>query len=491
MTQVAGFGPKKARVVWQELGVESLGALKEACENGKLSQLKGFGAKTCANILEGIIRLERDAGRFLLSHASRAAEPILAALRALPSVERVEAAGSLRRFKETVHDLDFVAATAKPEEVMQAFVSLEGVAEVVARGETKTTVRLGRGLQADLRTVSPEQFPHALQHFTGSKEHNVALRGRAKKMGLKINEYGLFREKPGGQEELILCADEAAIYKELGLAWIEPETRENVGEIEAAEKGPLPRLVERGDLRGMLHCHTNRSDGKNTLREMAEASREMGFEYFGVCDHSHSLQVARGVPPAEVRQQWEEADLLNAEYEANKINFRVLKGIEADILPDGSLDYFDQGDLLEGFDFVVGSVHARFNLTQKEQTARVLRAFENPVLTILGHPTGRLLLRRDGIELDMEAILEAAAAKGVVVEINASPQRLDLDWRWGRKARELGVKVAINPDAHSVAGLQDIRWGVGIARKGGFQAKDVVNCLSAKDFLALAAKRRK
>jgi DNA polymerase (family 10) len=511
MLDIPGFGPKKARAVWQERGITTINHLAHEAQEGTLADLRGFGAKTCQKILEGIRFLESGSGRFRINTAWEAAEELIEFLAGVPEVERIEAAGSLRRMKETVHDIDLVAMVADEaaaKQVMAAFVGHPAVEAVLGHGATKSSVRLASTMQADLRCVTPEQFPHTLQHFTGSKEHNVRLRQRAKDRGLRMNEYGLFRlaeseaasldaEKvdPSTIGARIACADEAGVYGALGLAWIPPELREDMGEWAAAERGEVPRLVERGDLRGILHNHSTWSDGRASIRAMAEACRALGVEFFGIADHSQVAAYAGGLQPDRVRRQWDEIDALNAAFADAPADdpmhgFRILKGIEADILPDGTLDYAKDGDLLDGFEYVVGSVHSSFSLSEREQTDRVLRAMDDPRLTILGHATGRLLLRRDGFAIRLEEVLEKAAANRIAVEVNASPYRLDLDWRWGRRAVELGVKTAINPDAHVPAGLADIRYGLGIARKAGWAPKDVLSCWSADEVVAFARARR-
>ncbi len=479
MLKVPGLGPRKARALSKDLGIDSLGALKAACEKGVVAGLKGFGEKTQQKILDGIAYVSSVAGRFRVDEALPRARLLLEHLKRCPKVRRVELAGSLRRGKETVKDVDLVASSAEPDVVSDHFVRAPGVASVVLKGETKTSVRLSSGLAADLRVVTEGQFPAALQYFTGSKEHNTELRGIAKDLGLKLNEYGLFR----GEDALPL-KDEAAIYEALGLRYIEPELREGLGEIQLAREGRLPALLVRGDLKGMVHVHTDWSDGAATLEEMVEAARTRGYEYIGITDHSPSAFYAGGLPPEKVRKQHAEIDRLNAKLRG----FRVLKGIESDIRPDGSLDY--DADTLDRFDFVIASVHSSFKLQEEAMTARVIRAMEDPHTTFLGHPTGRLLLARDGYAIDMDRVLCAAASLGVAVELNANPHRLDLDWRLGPRARELGVKTSINPDAHSTDGMDDVDLGVACARKAGFGKEHVVNALGAADFETFIRKRR-
>lgn len=480
LLRVPGLGPRKARALQAELGIASLDDLRKACEGGKVAEIKGFGAKTQAKILEGIAYLGAVAGKFRVDDALPRALALVEHLKSSSHVIRVEIAGSLRRGKETVKDVDLVAASRSPELVMERFLGAPGIAAVVAQGPTKSSVRLSNGLAADLRVVSPGEYPAALQYFTGSKEHNTELRGLAKDLGLKLNEYGLFR----GEEGLPL-SDESSIYEALGLRWIPPELREGLGEISASREGRLPTLVERADLRGLVHAHTDWSDGAAPLEEMVEAARARGYTYLGVTDHSRSAGYAGGLTVERVKKQHDAIDALNAKLRG----FRVFKGIESDILPDGSLDY--PPEILDRFDFVIASVHSSFRLPESVMTARVLKALADPHTTLLGHPTGRLLLARDAYAIDMDAVLRAAGELGVVVETNANPYRLDLDWRLGARARELGVKTSINPDAHSTAGMDDVDYGLATARKGGFTRDDVVNTLDAPAFERFLARRRR
>lgn len=484
MTAIPGFGAKKTRAVYEELGIDTIEALEKACNEGALAPLKGFGAKTEKKILEGIAQMRKHSGRFRLDTARRVSVPLLDALRSHKAVKQAETAGSLRRWRETIKDVDFVCATDKPEDVMDYFVGLDGVESVIGKGKTKASVRLENGMNADLRCVSPAQYPFALMHFTGSKEHNVRMRQRAIEQDLKLNEYGLF---PEGTEESLKAKSEEEIHKRLGLKqWIAPELREDMGEVDAAAEGKLPKLIERGDLVGIPHMHTERSDGKPTLREYAEWAVNNGIAWMGISDHSQTAAYAGGLKPDEVRDQWAEIDDVNKRFASKKV--RLLKGIESDILGDGALDY--EEDVLEGFDFVIASVHSRFNLGEEEQTRRVIAAVENPFTTILGHMTGRLLLQRDGYRIDQKEVIAACADRGVIVEINANPRRLDLDWRLVRHAVEKGCLIAISPDAHVLDGLEDIEYGLGIARKGWLAAKDCINCWSADKLLKHARRHR-
>lgn len=483
MTEIPGFGAKKAVAVWKELGVEDTSQLEQACEDGRVAGLKGFGQKTAEKVLAGIAQRRKHSGRFLLDVARGTAEPLLAALAACDAVQRVEMAGSLRRWRETIKDVDFVVATDDPPAVMEVFTGYEAVERVTGQGETKASVVLDSGMAADLRCVPPAQFPFALMYFTGSKEHNTALRGLARTKGLKLNEYGLF---PDGEDESLGAADEAAIYAHLGLAWIPPEMREDMGEIDLAAGGEMPRLVEMDDIHGLPHMHTTASDGHVELGEYVEWAAEHGIQWMGIADHSRAASYAGGLSVEDVEEQFAEIDALNRKAKARGV--RLLKGIESDILADGSLDYDD--DLLARFDFVVASVHSQFNLAEEAQTERIVRAIENPHTTILGHMTGRLLLRRDGYAVNQRRLIEKCAECGVAIELNANPQRLDMDWRLVRTASEAGAVFSIGPDAHDLAGLAHTRFGVAQARKGWLGPGRIVNSMDADGFLDFARKRR-
>ena len=473
MLRVPGLGPRKIIAIREALGVADLDALAEAARAGQLADLKGFGKKTQENILKGIDYIRAHQGRFRADIARASADELLETLAQLPQTERVEVAGSLRRAKETVKDIDFVVSGTDAEAIAAAFVGHPEVEEILARGETKSSVRLNNGLQADLRVVAAAQFPYVLHHFTGSKEHNVALRARAQARGLKINEYGLYR-----RDALVECGDEAAFFAAMDLAHIPPELREGMGEIAAAEAGALPELVTAADIRGMLHVHSTYSDGADSLAAMAAAVRARGYEYLGMADHSQSAAYAGGLKPDAVKRQWEEIDRLNEEMAP----FRIFKGIESDILTDGALDYDD--DILAQFDYTVVSVHSQFNLDRDKMTDRIVRAIEHPAATIVGHLTGRLLLEREGYEVDIDRIVAAAAEHRVAIEINAHPARLDIDWRHVKKARDQGVSIAINTDAHSIGGLDHLPYGIGIGRKGWLRAEDVPNALDADTIAA-------
>ena len=480
--QVSGLGPKRIRVLYRELGVDSPSALAAACRDGRIAELSGFGAKSQAKILEAVSRLGTYRERHLLPEALALAEPLVAHLRSHPAVVRAETAGSLRRWRETIGDLDFVAAVALADRAAAAdhFVATPGTQGVESRGETKVQIRLAAGMLADLRMVEDAEFATALHHFTGSKEHNVQLRTRAKHRGLTVNEYGLFHGSTR-----ISVTSEAALFERLGLHWIPPEMREGLDEIERAEQGPLPKLLEVVDLTGTLHVHTTWSDGTASLPQMAAAAKDRGWSYLGIADHSQSASYAGGLHPERVHEQWEEIEAWNAAGQGP----RLFKGSEVDILADGTLDFDD--DLLQGFDFVVASVHSRFKLSHDLQTERIVKAISHPCVTFLGHPTGRLLLAREGYDVDLDAVLDAAEANGVIVEVNASPHRLDLDWRMLRGWLARGCLTSIHPDAHSPQGLSDVLYGVGAARKAGATAAHVLNARSLAELERHFSARRK
>lgn len=477
MMRLPGLGPKKIKVLHHDLEIDSIDKLRAACEAGEVAKLKGFGEKTQQRILEGIAFLGTVGNRVRIDLALPVGLALLEQVRTFPGVIRAELCGSLRRRKETAADVDILASSTDAAPIMAAFVTLPEVMQVVGQGPTKSSVVVSSHvggekvvINADLRVVSDEQFPFALHYFTGSKDHNIRMRQRAIDRGWSLNEYSLGEKYTGPG-----CRDEADVFAALGLEYVPPELREDTGEIEAAEKKALPRLVEAGDIRGVFHNHTTYSDGGATLEAMALAAKELGFEYFGVADHSQSLTVARGLPPHVVKKQWAEIDALNKRLKG----IQILKGTEADILADGSLDYDD--DLLAGFDYVVGSVHTLFGMPEPELTARVCKALSHPRLTMLGHSTGRLLLRREGYKIDLDAVLRAAAEHGKMIEINAQPTRLDLDWVYVKRAKALGIPIVINPDAHSPGELAYYAYGVNVARRGWLTTDEVFNTRSLAD----------
>ena len=467
MLRVPGLGPRKIVAIRKALEIETLDTLEQACRNGQLAALKGFGSKTQATILKGVEFIRAHEGHCRVDSAHQSAQSLLTTL--CSHAQHFAIVGELRRARETVQQLDFVLSTTDAEVATAAFGSHPDIAEVLA----PRTGRLSSGLQANLYIVSDDAFSAALHYYTGSEKHHAALRAKAAERGLVLDERGLWRG-----DERIECADEAALFAALGLAYIPPELRENQGEVEAAAADALPELVTAADIRGMLHVHSTYSDGADPLEAMARAVQERGFEYMGIADHSQAAAYAGGLRVEEVQRQWEEIDRLNEELAP----FHIFKGIESDILSDGSLDYYD--DLLARFDFVVASVHSQFNLSRDAMTARIVRAIEHPATTIVGHPTGRLLLNREGYAVDIDSIIEAAARCGVALEINAHPSRLDLDWRHVKKARDHGVQIAVNTDAHSVVGLDHLGYGIGIARKGWLRAADIPNALSREAIAA-------
>lgn len=468
---VQGLGPKKIKALHEAFGVASISDLKRVCESGEAASLAGFGGKTVAKLLEALQFRDTHANEFRQDQVASLVDEILELLVGHPDVSRASVAGSYRRAKETVHDLDFLVATRQPAEVIQDFVSMPMVQSILGQGDTKASVLLSNGVQCDLRAVTNAQFPYALQYFTGSKEHNVAIRQRALSKGFSLNEYGLksVAEDRATPEDI---HEEADIYRWLGLSAIEPELRENTGEIEAAAVGELPRLVQLTNLRGIFHNHTTWSDGVASLEEMANAAEDIGLQYIGIADHSKSSFQANGLSETRLLSQIEEIRRLNESFEGQ---FKIFAGSEVDILKDGSLDFSDE--ILAQLDYVVASVHQSFTLPQAEMTKRLIKAIENPHVTMLGHLTGRLLLQRQSYQVDIPAVIEAAAATGTIIELNASAWRLDMDWRWWKLAKEKGVKCSINPDAHSPRAIQDIYYGVRMARKGWLTKQDIINCL--------------
>jgi DNA polymerase (family X) len=490
MMRIPGVGPKKINAIYNQLHVNSIPDLVQACEENKVAALPGFGKKTQDKIVQGIAFLAQHAGRFLYPVAEEEASHMYSVLKELPEIVRLQVAGSLRRRRETIGDIDMVVSVADSasedvrSRIMDVFTSQPSVQAITGKGETKSSVVLSSGINMDLRVVNDSQFPYTLHHFTGSKEHHIPLRRRALSMNMTINDYGLFKGKEP-HLELVPCNDEMDIYAALGMAYVEPELREDMGEIEAAVNGTLPVLVQQSDLRGVLHVHSTWSDGQNTIREMAEACIARGLTYLGLTDHSKTAAYAGGLNEEQLRRQHEEIDLLNKEYAGR---LYILKGIECDILRDGSMDFSD--DVLATLDFVVASIHSLFNLSPEEQTQRMLRAISNRYVDIIGHPTGRILLGREGYTLDLEAVIDAAAEHGVCIEINAHPSRLDLDWRYLHRARDKGIKIPIDPDAHVISGLDDMRFGIGIARKGWLRASDVLNTMTTNALLDFFGSRR-
>jgi DNA polymerase (family 10) len=480
MLRVPGLGTAKIQKIHDALGVSSLAGLEDAARDGRLAKLPRFGAGTSAKILKGIAYLRENSAYMLYPRALAESELVLGAVRAHPGVETAMIAGSLRRRNEIVRDIDVVAACESPERVAAELARAPGVREAETNGSDAVVIRFVDGTVLDLHCVRPESFAVALWRATGSASHEREMRERAASRGLSLDGDTL-HDASGAR---IPVPDERALFDALGLAYVEPELREGRGEVAAAEAHALPMLIETSDIQGVLHCHSDYSDGKATIAEMAEAARALGWTYIGITDHSQSAFYAGGLKPDAVLAQHEEIDRLNS----SNLGVLVLKGVEADILGDGQIDY--DPELLDRFDYVIASVHSRFSMDRETMTQRVLRALDDPHVTILGHPTGRLLLSRDAYAIDIAAVLEKAADKSVAVEINADPHRLDLDWRHVQLAKSLGCSFEIGPDAHSTRGLSNMSFGVGIARKGWLEASDVINTLSATEIRQRLRRRR-
>ena len=477
LMSVPEVGPKTALMLHEKLGVSTIEQLEQAAQEGQVRMLPRMGAKTEEKIIRGIALIRRTKERQPIGRVLPLAQEIIDALRALKDVKELSLAGSLRRMRDNIGDIDLVATSSKPERVMATFVGLPRVKQVLAKGPTKSSVLLDSGVQADVRVVDPASFGAALQYFTGSKDHNVKVRERAVRMGLKINEYGVFRVK---DDKRLAGRTEEDVYEAVGLPWIPPEIRENQGEVELAEKGKLPGLIALGDIRGDLQMHTRWSDGSEPVEQMAKVAKERGYEYIAITDHSQSLKFVGGVPTAELR-----ANARTCKKVSDKIGIAVLMGTECDVLPDGRMDYPDE--ILAELDVVVASVHTRLKMNRDEMTARLLRAMEHPHVDIIGHPTGRLLGQREAYEVDMERFVDGAARTGTALEINASPDRLDLSDVHARLARERGVKLVISTDAHNRYELRFMEYGIGVARRAWVEPKDVLNTLSLKELQAYFA----
>lgn len=490
MLGIPGVGPKKVKALHDKLGIESIDQLEAACKAGQVAELDGFGEKTQGKILEGIQFKRNYAVRHHLDIALAVAEPVLESLRSHPDVIRCSTGGSLRRWRETIGDIDFLVSTKKPSAVIDFFTSQPGILSVSAKGETKASVILEGGIQADLRAVSDTEYPFALLYFTGSKEHNIVMRQRAIARGLRLNEYGLFKSKEETRDAKLLvpCKTEEDVFVELGLAYVPPELREDHGEFTAAENGKLPRLLEWTDLRGSLHNHSTWSDGHQSLEDVAAHAEELGCDYWGITDHSKSSFQAHGLEPARLRDQIKAIRKLNEKLAGDGSNVRLLAGSEVDILKE-RLDFDD--DLLAQLDLVVASLHVAGH-DEADNTKRLIRAAENPNVHILGHLTGRLLLEREAYKVNQHAVIDACAATGTWIELNANPYRLDMDWRLWSYAKSKGVKCVINCDAHRKEHAGFLRLGAHIARKGWLEKSDVMNTLPLKDLLkALGRKRGK
>lgn len=459
-----GLGPKRVKALYDELDIHTPAQLARAARDGRIRSLPGFGAKTEQRLLQALAKHSETGKRFKLATAGEYAESLAGYLRAIPGAIRVEIAGSYRRARETVGDID-ILVTAKPgAKVIEKFATYDEVAQIVASGTTRATVILRSGLQVDLRVVPPASYGAALVYFTGSKAHNIVIRRLAQERGLKISEYGVLRGK-----KMVAGETEESVYKAVGLPWIPPELREDRGEIDAARAGKLPRLVELRDLRGDLHCHTKASDGQETIAGMAEAARASGLDYFAITEHSRKVTIAHGLDPRRLLKQIEEIDRFNE----TASGITVLKGIEVDILDDGRLDLPD--DVLGRLDLVIGAVHSSFGLSRDKQTARIMTAMDHPHFTILAHPTGRLIPDREPYDVDMARLIRHAKARGCHLELNAHPERLDLLDIYCRQAKDEGVLVAVSSDAHRAADFANLRHGVGQARRGWLEKDDILN----------------
>ncbi len=474
LLSIPGLGPKKVTLLYKKLKIKSITQLEKSCREGRIAKLPGFGTKTQTAILNNISKLQSYSKRMLWWDAFKIAQPILHNLSKLKGVKKAEVAGSFRRKLETVGDLDFLVASSAPLSVMDWFVNQPDVETILAKGPTKSAVRLKEGVQADIRVIPEKEYAYALMYFTGSKEHNIHLRQLANKMGYKLNEYGLTPLKSSSTKlPRKKIPTEEAIFKALKLSYIPPEIREDKGEIEASAKNKLPVLVEEKQIRGAFHCHTTASDGRNTLEEMHQAAQALKWEYLGIADHSKSSVQAHGMDEKRLFAQIEQIRKINR---SKKSKTHLFAGLECDILLNGKLDFPDR--VLKELDYIVISIHRSFQLEERKMTARLIKAIENPYSTMVGHLTGRLLLRREPYALNTQKIIDACIANGKIIELNAHPMRLDMDWRLWIQAKEKGLKCCINPDAHSTADLQYFRAGVHIARKGWLEKDDIINTLS-------------
>jgi DNA polymerase (family 10) len=472
LLQVEGMGPKKARTLYRELGIRDLKTLEGAAKSHKIAALAGFGEKTEQNILEGLEFLKRSKGRYLLGEILPEVKTIIKRLESLKEVEQISPAGSVRRRKDTIGDVDILVTAKNPKKVMDFFLSFPEIVKVWGKGSTKSSVRLRQGFDVDLRVLKKKSYGSALQYFTGSKEHNIAVRRIAMQKGLKLSEYGLFKGS-----RMIAGGTEQSIYKALGMDYIEPELREDRGEIKAAILHNLPKLIGYDDLKGDLHCHSNWDGGEDSIAEMARAAKDMGYEYIGISDHTKFLRIEKGLDEKKLAERNKEIDKLNK----NEKGFKVLKGAEVNILNDGTLDIKDEA--LKEMDYVIAGVHSNFKMERKEMTERIINAIKNPNIDILSHPTGRILKRRDEYNCDFDEILKAANKYNVALEINASMERMDLNDQNIKKAKEAGVKMVINSDAHQKEGLKPIELGISQARRGWADKEDIINTNSLKRLL--------
>jgi DNA polymerase (family 10) len=490
LLQIPGLGPKKVKVLYEKLKIESIDQLETACKSCHVAELDGFGEKTQAKILEGIQFRRTYASKHLLCDAVVVAGPILEALRLHEDVIRCSTAGSLRRSKEIIGDIDLLASSKNPARVIDFFAALPDIINVTAKGDTKASVVFQGGIQIDLRVVSDSEFPFALAYFTGSKEHNIVMRQRAIRRDMRLNEYGLFRSKEETRDPKLLvpCRTEEELFQELGLQYIPPELREDQGEFVSAEQGKIPRLIDWTELKGSLHNHSNWSDGRQNLEEIIEYMEGLGCAYWGITDHSKTSVVANGLSPERLRKQIVEIRRLNQQLESEGRTFRLLAGSEVDILPDGQMDFADE--LLAELDVVIASVHQGFTGSEAETTKRLIRAAQNPFVHIMGHLTGRLLLRREPYKVNQHAVIDACAEAGTWIELNATPDRFDMDWRLWHYAQEKGVKCVINCDAHRNEHAMFLRLGAGLARKGWLARADVMNTLPLDELKRELGKKR-
>ncbi len=474
MIRVEGLGPKKVKVLYQKLGIRNLKELEKAAKKHKIAPLFGFGQKTEKNILEGIEFLKRSKGRFLLGEILPRVKEIYERLESLKEVERIDYAGSIRRMKETIGDADFLVISKNPEKVMDFFVSLPGVVKIWGKGKTKASVRMKDGFDMDIRVVPLKSYGSALQYFTGSKEHNIVTRKIAIDKGLKLSEYGLFHGP-----KMTAGKTEEEIYRALGMVWMSPEIRENQGEIEAALEGKLPKLIEVRDIQGDLHTHSNWDGGANSIEQMADAARQMGYEYIGIADHTKFLRIEKGLNEKQLEQRNKEIDRLNYKFQITNpkqipnSKFQILKGCEANIMNDGSIDIKDEA--LAKLDYVIAGIHSNFKMEKEKMTERMITAMRNPHVDIIAHPTGRLIKKREEYQIDLEKIFKAAKETGTILEINAFPERLDLSDQNIRRAKEIGVKMVINTDSHHKDQLRFMEFGVAQARRGWAEKENIVN----------------
>lgn len=476
LMRIEGLGPKRLKVLYQKLNVKNIHDLEAVAKSHKIASLFGFGEKTEKNILESIEFAKRATGRFLLGDILPKVKGVYEQLKNLKEVERISTCGSIRRMKETIGDVDFLVVSKKPDLVMDFFTSLPGVVKIWGKGRTKASVRTIDGFDMDIRVIPKKIYGAALQYFTGSKEHNIALRRIAIEKGLKLSEYGLFKGS-----KLLASENEEDIYEKLGLEWIPPELRENRGEIEAALNHQLPKIIEKEDIKGDLHCHSKWDGGQNKIAEIAHHAMRLGYEYVGIADHTKFLRIEHGLDERQLEKRNQEIEKLNLEFRKKGRKFKILKGCEANILPDGKVDIAD--DALKKLDFVIAGVHSKFKMSEKEMTERIIRAMKNPHIDIISHPTGRLIQKRDEYQIDLSKIMKVAKETGTILEINSYPERLDLNDLNIKRAKEMGVKMIINTDAHHIDQMRFIEYGVAQARRGWAEKKDIINCWSLERLL--------